>query len=343
MDNQALIKKAEQTHRLSKDEIVYLLKTEAAQQSLIDAANRVRHCFVGDEVHLRALIEFSNRCQCNCMYCGLRRDNKQIERYHLSLKEIVDFASYAKTIGYKTIVLQSGESGCIAPDEFAAILRAIKAMDLAITLSIGEKSYEEYKLYRDAGADRYLLRIETTDKALYAQLHPQMSFDNRRRCLRDLKSLGYEVGTGCLIGLPNQRIDSLADDILFFQSIDADMLGIGPFIPNQDTPLSDAAGGSLDLTLRFIALLRLLMPDINIPATTALETLAPGARWLALAAGANVVMPNVTQGDYRSKYALYPGKALVQDTPEQYKAFIAEKISGAGRTISSGYGYRCRR
>ena len=335
-----LIEKAEQTHCLDKSEIVSLLKADECQKELIAAADRTRKLFVGDEVHLRGLIEFSNICKQNCMYCGIRCENKNVDRYRLSPEEVVDFAQKAKAVGYKTVVMQSGEDMGFTVDKMTDILKRVKALDLAITLSIGEKSYEEYKAYKEAGADRYLLRIETTDKDLYQKMHPKMSFENRLRCLRDLKELGYEVGTGCLIGLPGQTLESLADDLLFFKNFDADMIGIGPFIPNQDTPLKDAEGGKFAIALRFVALLRLLMPDINIPATTAMETLEPNARVIALQAGANVVMPNVTEGDYRRKYLLYPGKICINDTPDKCRSCIGGKIMGIGRRVSTAYGYR---
>lgn len=340
MDYYKLIEKAEQEHQLNKNEIIALLEDEDAQAELTAAANRVRRKYVGDEVHLRGLIEFSNICKQNCMYCGLRRDNRKVERYRLTSEEIFDFAQKAKGLGYQTVVMQSGEDEGFTVDQLTGLLRKIKALGLAITLSMGEKSREEYRSYQEAGADRYLLRIETTDKALYEGLHPGMCFENRLRCLQDLKALGFEVGTGCLVGLPNQTIASLADDLLFFQAIDADMVGIGPFIPNGDTPLKEAAGGNFALSLRFIALLRLLLPDSNIPATTAMEALEPNARVIALAAGANVVMPNVTEGDYRRKYALYPGKICVGDTPEHCRGCMSDKIIRLGRIVATGAGYR---
>lgn len=253
---------------------------------------------------------------------------------------MIIFAKNARNLGYRTVVLQSGEDDYFNVDRMTRIIRAIKDLDLAITLSIGEKSYEEYKAYKEAGADRYLLRIETTDKELYEKLDPNMSHDNRKRCLMDLKKLGYEVGTGCLVGLPGQTLESLADDILFFKEIDADMIGVGPFIPNPDTPLKDEKGGTFELSLKVMALTRLLLPDINIPATTAMETLNKNGRLIALQSGANVVMPNVTEGEYRKLYALYPGKICINDTPAHCFGCISGKINSIGRPISKDYGYR---
>lgn len=335
-----LIRKAENTHELTKDEIVGLLKDGNNIEALTQAADRVRRKYVGDEVHLRGLIEFSNYCKQNCLYCGLRRDNKKVNRYRLTEEEIIEFARHASELGYKTVVMQSGEDPYFTAERMAKIISEIKKFDLAVTLSIGEKTFEEYKAYKDAGADRFLIRIETTDKNLYEKLDPDMNWENRLRCLEDLKSLGYEVGSGCLVGIPEQTLESLADDILFFKKINADMIGIGPFIPNDNTPLSQAEGGSFELALKVMAITRLLLPDINIPATTAMETLNPQGRLIALQSGANVVMPNVTQGDYRKFYEIYPGKICVNDTPDKCRGCISGKISSIGRSISKDYGFR---
>ena len=297
-----LLENAKTTHILSKEELVQILSDESINDFLFKTADEVRKEHVGDEVHLRGLIEFSNICKCNCKYCGLRKDNPELERYRLTIEESYDFAKKAKDYGYKTVVLQSGEDSYYSIERLVKLLQDIKKLDLAITLSIGERSFEEYKAFKEAGADRYLIRIETTNKELYKKLHPNMSFENRIRCLKDLKTLGYEVGTGCLVGLPEQSIESLANDILFFKEIDADMIGIGPFIPNKNTPLKDATGGTFEMALKVMALTRILLPTINIPATTAMETLNPNGRLIALQSGANVVMPNVTEGDYRRKY-----------------------------------------
>ena len=204
-----LIRKAQETHDLSRDELTALLSANDAETkaALFHAADTVRKTFVGDEVHLRGLVEFSNFCRNNCLYCGIRRDNKNQSRYRLSVEQIVDLAAQAKQLGYKTIVMQSGEDVWYTVDKMKVIIRAIKDMDMALTLSMGEKSYDEYKAYRDAGADRYLLRIETTDKELYHRLDPKMSWDNRLRCLLDLQKLGYEVGSGSMVGLPDQSVE----------------------------------------------------------------------------------------------------------------------------------------
>ncbi len=337
-----ILSKVKTTHNLSKDELIQILSDESINNFLFKTADEVREKYVGNEVHLRGLIEFSNICKCNCKYCGLRKDNSEPERYRLSIAEAYDFTKKEKEYGYKTVVLQSGEDSYYSVERLVKLLQDIKKLDLAITLSIGERPYEEYKAFKEAGADRYLIRIETTDKELYKKMHPNMSFENRVRCLKDLKTLGYEVGTGCLVGLPEQTIESLANDILFFKEIDADMIGIGPFIPNQNTPLKDAKGGTFEMALKVMALTRILLPTINIPATTAMETLNPNGRLIALQSGANVVMPNVTEGDYRRKYEIYPGKICVGDTPAHCRGCISGKIQSIGRTVSTGYGFHKR-
>jgi len=335
-----LIEKALQTRELNKNEIIELLRDESINDELFKAADQTRIEFLGQEVHLRGLIEFTNICKQNCLYCGLRRDNKNLERYRLSEQEIFEFAQKAVSYGYKTIVLQGGEDEYFNTERMSEIVKKIKTLDVAVTLSVGEKSTQDYIKLKESGADRYLIRIETTDKNLYEEMDPGMSHENRIRCLKDLKKLGFETGSGSLIGLPGQTLESIADDILFFKEIDADMIGIGPFIPNEDTPLKDAQGGDFTLSLKVMALCRILMPDINIPATTAMETLNKQGRIIALQCGANVVMPNVTEGEYRKLYAIYPGKICTGDTPEHCRGCITGKITGIGRKISDHQGFR---
>ena len=336
----SIIEKAKETHSLSRDEIIALLKDDSINEELFKAADEVRKKYLGDEVHLRGLIEFTNICKRNCMYCGLRRDNKNIERYRLSHEEIIDFAKKAVSYGYKTLVLQGGEDDYFTVERLVPIIKDLKSLGVALTLSIGERPFEDYKALKEAGADRFLLRIETTDRELYEKLDPGMSHEHRINCLKNLRKLGFEVGSGCLVGLPGQKIESLADDILFFKELDVDMNGVGPFIPNEDTPLKDAKGGQFELSLKVMALIRLLLPDINIPATTAMETLNKQGRVIALQCGANVVMPNVTEGDYRKLYALYPGKICTGDTPAHCRGCITGKIRGIGRIVSDGPGFR---
>ncbi len=324
---------------ITKNEIIEILNTNKKNDWLFNLADKIRRKYVGNEVHLRGLIEFSNICKCNCKYCGLRSENKTIDRYRISEEEIISYAKNAVKMGYKTVVLQSGEDKFFDTDKMCNIIKKIKELDIALTLSIGERTFEEYKAFKQAGADRYLIRIETTDKNLYKKMHPNMDFNNRIRCLEDLKTLGYEVGTGCLVGLPEQTIESLANDILFFKEIEADMIGIGPFIPHPQTPLKDEKHGDFILALKVMALTRILLKDINIPATTAMETLNPNGRIIALQSGANVVMPNITTSEYREKYEIYPNKICVHENPDKCRGCIENKITSIGRTISTDFGF----
>jgi len=323
---------------LTKAEITRLLTDEGHQKTLLKKADDVRKQYVGDEVHLRGLIEFSNICRNNCLYCGIRCGNKKVIRYRMEEAELVETARKASVLGFKTIVMQSGEDMYYDKDRMCRIIEQIKKFNVAVTLSIGERSYEEYKAFKEAGADRYLIRIETTDKDLYHKLDPKMSWQQRYECLLALKELGYEVGSGIMVGLPEQSIESIAEDLLFLKELDVDMAGIGPFIPHPETPLAKEKGGTLNLALRTMAIMRLMLPDINIPATTAMESLHPEGRIMALKAGANVVMPNVTEGEYRKLYELYPGKICVNDTPAHCRSCIGMKIQLLGRKIGTGYG-----
>lgn len=323
---------------LTKEEIIRLLRDEDKQNDLFRKADDVRRQNVGDEVHLRGLIEFSNICRNNCLYCGIRKGNTAAGRYRMEPEELIETARKAAEMGFKTIVMQSGEDMYYTQKRMCEIIEAVKKFDVAVTLSIGERTYEDYKAFREAGADRYLMRIETTDKDLYRKLDPQMSWQHRYDCLMMIRDLGYELGSGIMVGLPEQSVESIADDLLFLREIKVDMSGIGPFIPHPQTPLADCAGGTLNLALRTMAVMRLLMPDINIPATTAMESLHPKGRIMALQTGANVVMPNVTEGEYRRLYELYPGKICVDDTPLHCRSCIGMKIMSIGRTIGAGYG-----
>ncbi len=333
-----ILEKAIETHSLNKTEIIGLLNSRTDAGDLFAAADLVRRKFVGADVHLRGLIEFSNICKNNCLYCGLRRDNKALERYRIDKNTILALAKHAKSMGLKTVVLQSGEDVYFDIPKMTEIIAGIKSFGLALTLSTGEKSFREYEAYRKAGADRFLIRIETTDKKLYEENDPGMSWERRVQCMRDLKKLGYELGSGCLVGLPGQTTESLADDILFFKDMSCDMIGIGPFIPHPQTPLKNAAAGSLETALKVMAITRLLLPDINIPATTAMETLAPDGQIRALQAGANVIMPNITLTQFRQYYQLYPGKTTTGYTPDQSLQKVRDKIASIGRTIGQDAG-----
>lgn len=323
---------------LSKNEIVRLLADEQNEPALLKRADRIRKKYVGDAIHLRGLIEFSNICRNNCLYCGIRRGNGKVARYRMEEDELVETARRAAALGFKTVVMQSGEDMYYTQEKMCRIIEAIKKFDVAVTLSIGERSYGDYKAFQEAGADRYLMRIETTDKDLYHRLDPGMSWQHRYECLLMIKELGYELGSGIMVGLPGQSLESIAADLMFLRRLGVDMAGIGPFIPHPETPLAGEPGGSLHLALRTMAIMRLLLPDINIPATTAMESLHPDGRMMALQGGANVVMPNVTEGEYRKLYELYPGKICVNDTPVHCRSCISRKILSIGRTIGTGYG-----
>jgi len=296
-----ILEKALNKHSLSESEIIFLLSLKGFKR-LSAAADITRKKYKGRAVELRALIEISNICKKNCLYCGIRRGNFRLKRYAMTEEEIMSAARAAVKQGFKTIVLQSGESGGIS--FLNAVIKHIKRLGAAVTLSLGTFNKEHY------AADRYLLRIETTDKRLFKKMHPDTDFAARAASIKNIKKSGLELGTGILVGLPGQTIKSIARDILFFKKIKAGMIGIGPFIPNPDTPLKNAAPrGAFDMALKVIAITRLLLPNANIPATTAMETLQKNGRIQALRGGANVIMPNVTPQKYKKLYALYPNKA----------------------------------
>ena len=315
---------------LSRADILYFLQEPSNE--VFKIADKIRKENVGDIVHLRGLIEFSNYCTKNCLYCGIRSANKEAKRYRLSEEEILKYSKNAVELGLKTIVLQSGEDNYYNVDKMVSIIRGIKKHDVALTLSIGEKSAEEYKAYKDAGADRFLMRIETTDKELYKKMHPNSNYEKRVEALKEIKRLGFETGTGCLVGLPGQTIESLADDILFFKEIGADMVGIGPFISNSQTPLKDSPNGNFELALKVMALTRIVLPKANIPATTAMETIHPNGRILALKCGANVVMPNMTDYDINKNYELYKNKVSNNKGIDETLKDIKDKIISLNRT-----------
>jgi len=335
-----LVDKVYAEGNLKKSELIFILDEPFKKLDyLFEMADKKRAQIFGDEVHLRAIIEFSSFCRQNCYYCGLRKDNSELERYQLSEEEIINTAQSAADMGYKTVVLQSGEDEYPA-DKIAHIIREIKeSTDMAVTLSLGERDFGAYKLWRQAGADRYLLKHETADRELYDCYHPGMSFDNRIESLKYLKNLGYQIGSGIIIGLPGQSLETLADDLLLCSSLDIDMMGAGPFIPHQKTPLKDKSKGSLEMTLKFNALARLLMPLIHIPATTALGTIDAQGRQKALKAGANVVMPNVTDNIYRDKYQIYPDKICTDEEASDCRQCIGSIINSLGRKVSRKKGH----
>jgi biotin synthase len=336
---------AEQTGELGRDEIIALLDLPEGpgRDGLFAAADRVRKECVGDEVYLRGIIEFSNYCERNCLYCGLRRGNDKLVRYRIPDDGILAAAGRVRNAGISTVVLQSGEDSWYTRERLCSLIKRIKAeIGLVITLSIGERTFEDYAAFREAGADRFLLKHETASRDLYKRLHPDSQFENRLKCLSWLGLLDYEVGAGCMVGLPGQNLGVLADDILLVKSIKADMIGIGPFIAHPDTPLAAMPDGDAAMTVKTIAVTRLLTRTTNIPATTALGTLEPKGREMALAAGANVMMPDFTPERYRVLYDLYPGRSGVVE-PEQAVRSLREYLLKQGRSIGEGPGSRIKR
>ncbi|CCU80703.1 [FeFe] hydrogenase maturation protein HydE [Halanaerobium saccharolyticum subsp. saccharolyticum DSM 6643] len=339
-----LVDQAYREAKLSKEEIKSILAEDINKLDyLLQKADQKRTEICGDEVHLRAIIEFSSYCKQNCHYCGLRKDNQQLERYRLRKEEIIKTSQMASELGYQTVVLQSGEDDYPAA-EIAEIIKEIKkTTGMAITLSLGERDFDAYKLWREAGADRYLLKHEIASKNLYEKYHPGMSFENRIESLRYLKMLGYQIGSGVIIDLPGQTPDILAEDLLLCQKLELDMIGSGPFIPHQQTPLKGTKTGTVEMTLKFTALSRLLLPLTHIPATTALGTIDDEGRQKALKAGANVVMPNVTDGKYREQYQIYPDKICVNEEAGDCRQCIGSIISSLGRHVSQNKGHSLRK
>jgi biotin synthase len=320
---------------LGAEELKQLLTTLGAEeeQYLYEAAREARHAVYGREVYLRGLIEFSNYCKNNCLYCGLRRGNAACERYRLSEDEILECADKGHALGFRTIVLQSGEDPWYTDDRICSIVSRIRERhpDTAVTLSIGEKSRESYQKYYDAGAERYLLRHETINAEHYGRLHPQeMSLENRKRCLCDLKEIGYQVGCGIMVGSPFQTVDHIAEDLLFMKNFRPQMVGIGPFIPHKDTPFRNEERGSLEDTLHLLAVTRLLLPDVLLPATTALGTIDPQGREKGILAGANVVMPNLSPSGVREKYMLYDGKICTGDEAAECRRCMEMRVERIG-------------
>lgn len=291
----------------------------------------------GKDVYIRGIVEFTNNCRKNCNYCGIRRENMQVTRYRVTGHEILSSVKNMFEQGVKTVVLQGGEDVKI-DDDLLLIIQSIRSSyDMAITISIGERTAEVYRKFKEAGSDRFLLRIETTDKNLFKQLHPDDNFEERMQCLETLKKLKFEVGTGVMLGLPGQSFASIAGDLLFFKEFMPEMIGLGPFIPHTLTPMAMEKGGNLFLTLKTLALSRILLPKVNIPATTAMGTADPKGRQKALMYGANVIMPNYTPIKYREKYMLYDKKICVS---EMCTRFCTDKItSEAGKKIIDSKGF----
>ncbi len=325
---------------MTKEDIVkYLLEIDKDKiADLFKEADDVRKKCVGDDVYLRAIIEFSNYCIKDCLYCGLRVENNFVQRYRMSYDEIFSAAQDVVGLGIKTVVLQSGEDKYDI-DQFCRLIEKIKKLDLAVTLSLGELSFSEYKKLKLAGADRYLLRFETSDPKLFKKLRPGCNLESRIECLEWLTQLDYQVGSGIMVGLPEQTVESLAEDILFFSKLNLDMIGIGPFIAHENTPLNGISRVDLEFVLKVLALTRIVNPYSNIPATTAVGTLDVCGRQRALSCGANIVMPNATPIQYRKLYEIYPDKLSFADDAFKSKETIENMIVSLGRTIGKGFGH----
>ena len=319
---------------MDRDEILYYLKTPGTDEELFLKADETRKKHCGDEVHIRGIIEFSNHCCRNCLYCGLRRENENLNRYRMDEEEIINLAFKITSSGIRTIVLQSGDDFFYTQSMICRIISQIKEKaDVAITLSIGERPLDDYRTFRLAGADRYLLKHETANEELYKKLHPDQSLKKRLEILKYLRKTGYQIGSGNIVGLPGQGMEDLCADILLLKELDADMSSVGLFIPQHDTPLSGAPRGDLSLALRALALARIATRDSHMPVTTAIATADPGRGLLrGLKAGANVIMPDFTPTPYRKEYAIYDNKTQI--TPGRAK----EAISVARRTVANTRG-----
>ncbi len=338
-----IINKLYHTNSLTVEEYEYLLinRSFESANALAEKAKVVRESIYGKSVFIRGLIEISNYCKNNCLYCGIRRENRLCSRYRLTVDEILGCCDEGYELGFRTFVLQGGEDGYYTDDLLCELIKIIKDKysDCAVTLSLGERSYESYKQLKTAGADRYLLRHETADAVHYGKLHPaDMSFKNRMKCLNDLKSLGYQVGCGFMVGSPWQTNKNLAQDLKFIEEFKPDMCGIGPFIPQADTPFRGKAAGTVELTCYLLSIIRLIKPNILLPSTTALGSIDPDGREKGILSGANVVMPNLSPASVRKKYALYDNKASDGAESAQSKKIREEKIRSVGYNIVTDRG-----
>ena len=332
-----------ETGSLPRSELRALIEERdgAGVEVLFEKARLRQQEHFGRRVYLRGLIEFTNYCRNDCFYCGIRRSNGNCQRYRLTAEQILACCRQGYELGFRTFVLQGGEDLRYSDDDICRIVSAIKEdhPDCAVTLSIGERSRESYEAYFAAGADRYLLRHETADPAHYARLHPaELRLENRVRCLYDLKDIGYQVGAGMMVGAPYQTTDHLVTDLLFLQELRPDMIGIGPFIPHRDTPFREEPAGSVELTLFLLGVLRLMFPEVLLPATTALGTLDPRGRERGILAGANVVMPNLSPADVRGKYLLYDGKICTGDEAAECQVCMQGRIRSVGYETVVGRG-----
>ena len=338
-----LIFKLEKENKLTKEEWVQLIegRTPELMEFLFERARKVRHVHYGKDVYIRGLIEFTNYCRNDCYYCGIRRSNTCLSRYRLTEEEIFSCCRNGYHLGFRTFVLQGGEDGWFTRERMTALIRSIHAEfpDCAITLSVGEREKEEYQEYFDAGANRFLLRHETANEKHYHYLHPEeMSLQHRKDCLWNLCHIGYQVGSGIMVGSPGQTSADLAEDLLFLQELQPHMVGIGPFIPHKDTPFKGEKAGTLELTLFLLGLVRLMLPKVLMPATTALSTIHPDGRKMGILAGANVVMPNLSPQENRKLYSLYDNKRCMGDEAAEGLAMLRAEMEEIGYKIVSARG-----
>ncbi len=336
-----LIYKLEESRNLTDSEFKTVLETDLYDNELRRLADKVRRRVYGEDVYIRGLIEFTNYCKNNCYYCGIRRDNKNAVRYRLTKEDILLCCKEGYDLGFRTFVLQGGEDGYYTDDVMCDIIYHIRKafQDCAITLSVGEKSRQSYEAYFNAGANRYLLRHETANNSHYGKLHPEsMSLENRKKCLFDLKDIGYQVGSGFMVGSPYQTVENIIEDLRFLQQLKPDMIGMGPYINHRDTPFKDCKSGSLELTLRLVSILRLMFPYALIPSTTALGTIHPEGREMGLKAGANVVMPNLSPVGVRKLYQLYENKICTNEEAAQSINELKRRVEKAGYKIVTSRG-----
>lgn len=334
-----LIEKLEQDRSLSREEWTYLIRSRTPELAalLFEQARNVRIRYYDHDVYIRGLIEFTNYCRNDCYYCGIRKSNPHAERYRLTKEAILSRCQTGYALGFRTFVLQGGEDGWFTDERMADIVADIRNHwpDCAITLSIGERSYESYKMLFEAGADRYLLRHETYDSDHYGKLHPpSLSSRHRQECLWNLKEIGYQTGTGFMVGSPFQTPENLADDMLFLKELNPHMVGIGPFIPHHDTPFAGQTAGTAELTLFMLGLIRLMLPKVLLPSTTALGTITPDGREQGILAGANVVMPNLSPASVREKYLLYDNKLCTGSEAAESLKDLEQRLSRIGYHIA---------
>ena len=335
MLNKEIIDKANRGEVPSREELIQLLSsfTDEDREYAAKLARAKSQETFGNAVYTRGLIEFSNYCKNNCLYCGIRAGNKEVQRYRLSKEEILDCCEQGYNMGYRTFVMQGGEDPFFTDELFVDIISTVRSLypDCAITLSLGERSRESYQKLFDAGANRYLLRHESISPCHYAKLHPEsMSWQRRMQCLRDLKEIGFQTGCGCMIGSPYQSLENLADELLFYKEFNPQMVGMGPFLPHHATPFKDEKPGSVEMSLMMLSMTRLLLPKVLLPSTTALGTAEQGGRNRGILAGANVIMPNLSPLKQRSKYLLYDNKTGLGEDASEQLVLIEELLNSIG-------------